>query len=146
MNKVVKYLGEKAVGFIMNHADTIFSITGTVCVGILCKKFNIPVTTNVVDSFYRQYAPTNKIVIVPRNSSEAAVYSIYKSTKNMLFDGDKIKAADEISEIIAKINDIDDETRAFAITIISKIAEDMYFDSSKQKINKIIAGIVGTKR
>lgn len=141
MKKFVKNIGENAVKFVKDNRGVILRVAETICIDILYKTLNIPMRYPTNGVFYRRdYTPVCDYII-PRNSVEAVVYAIYKSTISMSMDAYKIDGAKKIYKLICETDNVDDQTRAFAITLMSKIANSMLMDAYKDDVNDLISKI-----
>lgn len=65
--------------------------------------------------------------------------SIYNTTKTYTWDSDKVRAARDIRAMIKP--ESTDETKRFAIGLLSKIVETMTWDSDKIRITDMIKAI-----
>ena len=134
----------------LNQGVEFFKRNGSVLAGIaltavglvISKKFNIPLGYDLKSTPYRDFRQSSypNMVFIPRNPVEASILSIFKSTENMSWDSDMIRAAEDICQIVNE-NNVSDDTRSFAITILSDMSEKLNWDSDRRKLNKLIMNI-----
>lgn len=129
------------IEFFKTNNNTFASIAMAAAIATISKKYDIPIGYNVQPNHQTSY---QNIILIPRNSIEASILSIAKSAKSMSWDTDKVRAAENICQIVNK-NGISDETRSFAIAVLSDMAENTSWDTSKRKINKLIMDITKGK-
>ena len=137
-----KYL-DKGGEFLRRNGKILTGIVMSAGMMYISNKFDVPLWTEARYTPYRTYRQTDytRRVIIPRNSVEASILSIAKSAESMDWDSDKIRAAEDICQIVMQ-NSISDETRSFAISVLSDIAEDLDWDTDKSRINKLIINIM----
>ena len=136
-----KYLS-KGIEFFRRNGRLFTGIVMTTTLLVVSDKFGVPLWVNTEHTPYRTHrntaCPTR--VLFPRNSVEASILSISRSAESMDWDSDKVRAAEDICQIVMQ-NDISDETRTLAVTVLSDLAESLDWDSDKRRINKLIMNI-----
>ena len=155
MNKYEK-MARKFVTVILED-DTARSIAGIVCViglGMLAKKYNIPITaglsggrpvvhvTNGCD-FSTGGKTSEYIFPMAKNSKEVAISSILESTNSMSFDSSRISAAEKIYDIVENCDyctELDD-LKSYAISALNRISSGCTFSSTKTRITDLIVDI-----
>ena len=133
----------KGIEFFRRNGRLFTGIAMTTTMLIISDKFGIPLWVDTEHTPYRtrrtSVYPTS--VIIPRNPVEASILSIAKSAESMDWDSDKVRAAEDICQIVIQ-NNASDETRSFAITVLSDIAENLDWDNDKRRIHKLIMNIM----
>lgn len=137
MRKYFKWISD----FGDRNRDTILSAIALGTFAYICHKFKVPMTLGGFDSFGYEPRDTFKDIIFANSPSEMAIASLYKTAKDMTWDSDKLKAAEDIYDILYTDGLPDDHTKMYAIKTLASLSDEMTWSSSKRKITGIIKDI-----
>lgn len=147
----LKNAGKSIGEFCKNNSNEMNKAVRTVGVAWLCKELGIPITPSYGQYSNRYYNPgatsavsglVNSYILAPDNPIEASILAITETALKCSFDSERMRSADNIVDILkANKDEIDDDTKTYAIDMLRRIAGVMTFDSGIQYINRRIANI-----
>lgn len=152
--KNIKFDVEKAksivVSTIADNREVIGAVLGTILTSKLCKAFDIPVSNiySLKNSFgvksLASAGPITLTISAPVNSTQTAIYSVYKNALSLDSDYYKSSEVKRIYNIVksAPVGSIDDSTKSYAIDAMTGIQSNMTSSYYKSDVSRYIDALL----
>ena len=141
-------IGDWAAEAFRANSGVVMKGLSLIGLALVCKAANIPyqVLTEPLDGGYKKSSTQSDknflMYLMPDDPIEASFAAIYNSTTDYSFDSDRISAAKNIMDILAKRRgELTDSNVSYAINVLQQISKDMNFDSSKRTVSRMITNI-----
>ena len=134
-------IGRGAIDFAKRNENTIVYGVGSLGLAALAKKYNIPLS-----DAYSAYASKDKILDFDEmqrmnQPKDAAITAMMKTGLDSYSSNIQMQSVKAIKDIVLSSDDIPDNTIAYAIRCLEKIAKKSYSSYVQTEVNKAILEI-----